>query len=136
MTEKTFPACGDALPDAIAFVEETLDRLDCPMKTVMQITVCVEEIFVNIAHYAYAGYGVTGKMKLGLRPEPDGGVTLRFSDRGMPFDPLSKADPDISLSAEDREIGGLGIYMVKKTMDAASYKYENGQNILTIRKNF
>ncbi len=136
MIEREYEASDALLDEVLGFVEGELDKLGCPPGPAMQITVAVEEIFVNIAHYAYAGYGVTGKMKLGLRPEPDGGVTLRFSDRGMPFDPLSKADPDISLSAEDREIGGLGIYMVKKTMDEASYKYENGQNVLTLRKNF
>lgn len=136
MIEREYDASDALLDEVLGFVEGELDKLDCPPAAAMQIAVAVEEIFVNIAHYAYSGYGGTGKMTLGLRPEPDGGVTLRFADHGMPFDPLAKADPDITLSAEDREIGGLGIYMVKKTMDEAGYKYENGQNILTIRKNF
>lgn len=132
MIEKEFIAADEELPNVLSFVEQELEKMECPMKICMQITVSVEEIFVNIAHYAYDGK--SGKMKLGIRAEDDGEVLIRFSDRGMPFDPLGKADPDIMLSADDRQIGGLGIYMVKKTMDNVKYKYENGQNVLTIIK--
>ena len=132
MKEREFPATTDALADVTAFVEEELEAMDCPLKTVMQINIAVEEIFVNIASYAYEGK--EGTMKLGIRAEEDGSVLLRFADRGMPFDPLAKKDPDVTLSAEERDIGGLGIFMVKKTMDDVEYRYENGQNILKIRK--
>ena len=61
-------------------------------------------------------------------------VTFRMADKGIPFDPLKKPDPDITLSAEEREIGGLGIFITKKTMDTVSYAYENGENVLTMTK--
>ena len=131
MTEKTFPACGDALPDAIAFVEETLDRLDCPMKTVMQITVCVEEMFVNVAHYAYSG--ADGEVTLSV-DEESGSVSITLIDAGKPFDPLAKDDPDITLSAEERNIGGLGIFLVKKSMDEVFYERKDDKNIFTMKK--
>ncbi len=133
MTVKEFPATDASLQDVLAFVEEELDKAECPMKLVMQISVAVEETFVNIAHYAYSG--APGLMQLGILADPEG-VTLRFTDRGMPFDPLKRADPDITLSAEERKIGGLGIFMVKKTMDEVTYAYENGQNVFTMHKNF
>ena len=133
MIEREFDASDKALQSVMGFVEEELESIGCPMKVSMQISVCVEEIFVNIAHYAYRG--TAGKMKLAVIPEEDG-ISLRFSDSGKPFNPLSKEDPDITLSAEDRQIGGLGIFMVKKTMDDVQYEFENGQNILTIKKKF
>lgn len=134
MIEREFAADDKELADVMGFVEEELEKLGCPPKTVMQITVAVEEIFVNIAHYAYIKARET--MKLGIRPGEDGGVTLRFTDHGMPFDPLAQKDPDITLSAEERNIGGLGIFMVKKTMDGVDYKFENGKNVLTLQKKF
>ena len=133
MTVKTFPATDEALNDAIAFTEEELENLDCPLKTVMQITVCVEEMFVNVAHYAYGSD--TGDVTMTIDGE-DGGVSISLADCGMPFDPLAKADPDITLSAEERNIGGLGIYMVKKSMDDVSYKRCGDQNIFTMKKKF
>lgn len=131
IVERDFPAADEALDDVMAFVEEELDKADCPMKISMQITVAVEEIFVNIAHYAYPDG--QGGMKLAVSND-DGIVTLCFTDSGIPFDPLAKADPDITLSAEERGIGGLGIYMVKKSMDEVRYERRDGQNIFAISK--
>ena len=131
LTEREFDASVDALHDVTDYIEEELEKLDCPPKAVMQMTVAVEEIFVNIASYAY--YGKPGKARITISKDDDC-IILRFFDHGMPFDPLSKNDPDISLSAEERKIGGLGIYMVKKTMDDVVYKFENGQNVLTLKK--
>ncbi|MBQ0037643.1 MAG: ATP-binding protein [Clostridiales bacterium] len=131
MTERKFEAVDGELYNAIGFVEEELEKHDCPMKVTMQITVAVEEIFVNIAHYAY--WPNKGDMTLSV-DATDCEVVIRFTDRGTPFDPLSRPDPDVSLSAEARRIGGLGIYMVKQTMDHVEYRYEDGQNILTLRK--
>ena len=133
MSERVYEASDKLLYDVLGYVEEELEKLDCPMKTLMQISVCTEEIFVNIAHYAYAGS--TGDMKLSIVPE-NGGVKMVFSDHGIPFDPLAREDPDISLPAEERDAGGLGIYMVKQTMDETAYRYEDGQNIFTIFKKF
>ena len=132
MTEREFPASDTELDHVIGYVEEELEKMDAPMKVVMQITVAVEEIFVNIAHYAYSDG--TGRMTLSIGPVDEDTVKLVFSDHGMPFDPLQKADPDITLSAEERDIGGLGIYMVRKTMTEVNYAYENGANVLTLVK--
>ena len=130
---RSFPAKIEALSDVLGFVEETLESYDCPMKTQMAICVAIEEIFVNVAHYAY-GDG-EGDMTLGIGFDDAGRtVTFRMADKGTPFDPLQKPDPDITLSAEDREIGGLGIFITKKTMDSVSYAYENGENVLTMIK--
>ena len=130
---KTFPAKLDALNDVLGFVEETLEGYECPMKVQTAICVAIEEVFVNVAHYAY-GDG-EGDMTLGIGfDEESRTVTFRMADKGVPFDPLKKPDPDITLSAEDREIGGLGIFITKKTMNEVTYAYENGENILTMTK--
>ena len=133
MTSKTFPAKTEALSDVIGYVEEILEGYECPTKTQMAICVAIEEVFVNIAHYAYGDND--GDMILGISfEEEDRTVTLRMTDKGIPFDPLKKQDPDITLSAEERDIGGLGIFIAKKTMDSLSYTYENGENVLTMSK--
>ena len=133
MTNQTFPAKTEALPDVLNYVEQTLEQYDCPMKTQMAICVAIEEVFVNVAHYAY-GEG-EGDMTLGIGFDAESRqITFRVTDTGMPFDPLQKPDPDITLPAEDREIGGLGIFITKKTMDTVTYAYENGENILTMLK--
>ena len=133
MTTKIFPAKTESLPAVIDFTEETLEAFECPMKTQMAICVAIEELFVNIAHYAYPES--EGDMSLGIGFDTASRtVTFRVTDKGIPFDPLKKADPDITLSAEEREIGGLGIFIAKKTMDSLVYSYENGENILTMMK--
>ena len=133
MTTKLFPAKTESLPAVIGFTEETLEAFECPMKTQMAICVAIEELFVNIAHYAYPES--EGDMSLGIGFDTASRtVTFRVTDKGVPFDPLKKADPDITLSAEEREIGGLGIFIAKKTMDSLIYSYENGENILTMMK--
>ena len=133
MTNQTFPAKTDALNDVLGYVEQILETCGCPMKTQMAICVAIEEVFVNVAHYAYGGG--EGDMTLGIGFEENSRtVTFRMSDKGVPFDPLQKPDPDITLSAEERDIGGLGIFIAKKTMDSISYAYENGENVLTMMK--
>ena len=133
MTSKTFPAKTEALPDVIGFVEETLEGFECPIKAQTAICVAIEEVFVNIAHYAYSGGEGNMSLDIGF-DETDRKVTFRLTDRGIPFDPLKKPDPDITLNAEDREIGGLGIFIAKKTMDSISYAYESEENVLTMIK--
>ncbi len=134
MVERTFPAALEYLEQVQDFIDEQLEQHDCPMKAKFQLDVAVEEIFVNIAHYAYhPDVGeATVRCCVGGSPLQ---VTIQFLDRGKPFNPLAKEDADTTLSAEDRDIGGLGILMVKKSMDAVDYTYENGKNILTIKKN-
>lgn len=117
------------------FVEGELDRIGCPMKSVIQINIAIDEIFSNIVRYGYPGKPGPVTVELIEREEPRC-VCVRFSDEGIPYNPITAIDPDITLSAEERGIGGLGIFMVKKTMDDVKYKYENGMNILTIQKKF
>ena len=133
METKTFPAKVEALSDVLGFVDRTLELYECPMKTQVAICVAIEEVFVNVAHYAYGGG--EGDVTLGIGfDEGSRTITFRMADKGVPFDPLAKPDPDITLSAEDREIGGLGIFITKKTMDEVTYAYENDENILTMIK--
>ena len=133
MMKKTFPAKIDALSDVLGFVDCTLESYECPMKIQTAVCVAIEEVFVNVANYAY-GDG-EGDMTLGIGfDENNREITFRMTDKGVPFDPLKKPDPDITLSAEEREIGGLGIFIAKKTMNAINYAYENGENVLTMIK--
>ena len=133
MKEKVFTASKDALGDVMAFTEECLESFECPMKSSMAICVAVEEIFVNIASYAYGEE--TGQASLCFDfDENERLMTLVITDAGIPFNPLERDEPDITLSAADRDIGGLGIFITKKTMDTVSYTNENGRNILTMTK--
>ena len=133
--EWSVPAEVERLPELLSFLEQQLEEAGCPMKTQMQISVAAEEIFVNIANYAYApGKGIA-TVRLTISQDPTV-ATITFIDRGTPFDPLKKEDPDVTLSAEERAIGGLGIYMTKKTMDEVRYEYKDGQNRLTLVKKF
>lgn len=123
------------LPDLLALVDESLERRGCPKRVRMQIDIAVEEIFVNIASYAYTPSTGSAEIRVQEDHDPEG-ITVTFIDSGVPYDPLMKPDPDVTLSASERQIGGLGIYMVKKSMTDMTYRYEDGRNILTIRKEF
>ncbi len=116
-----------------AFVDERLEAAGCPMKAQMQIDLAVEEIFVNIASYAYAPDKGNATVRVEVSEDPVT-VTITFIDHGVPYDPTAKDDPDITLSADERDIGGLGIFMTKKVMDDVTYEYRNGSNILTLKK--
>ena len=133
MAELTLQASLEKLDEVLAFVEENLEKNDCPMKVLMQVQIAVEEIFVNIAHYAYDSEQGTATIRVEVGGDPFQ-VIITFIDQGVPYDPLQKEDPDVTLSAEDRQIGGLGIFMVKKSMDDVKYEYKDGKNILTISK--
>ena len=130
---KTFPAKTEALADVLALTEHILEKHQCSMKLQTAICVAIEEVFVNIAHYAYGE--MEGDVKLTIAYDKETReITFRMADKGVRFDPLNNPDPDITLSAEEREIGGLGIFITKKTMDSVTYAYENGENILTMIK--
>lgn len=121
------------LPKVMEFVDENLEEYGCDMKSQMKIDISVEELFVNIAHYAY--HDRIGKAKIMFEYlEESGSVKITLMDEGVHYDPLAKEDPDITLSAEEREIGGLGILMVKKNMDDVRYEYLDGRNITSIYK--
>jgi anti-sigma regulatory factor (Ser/Thr protein kinase) len=130
---KTFVAKADELANVVDFVEGELDKYECNQKLKTSICVAIEEVFVNVAHYAYpdteGGVDVSVAYDNATRE-----VTFEIVDSGVPFDPLKKPDPDVSLPAEEREIGGLGIFIAKKTMDSITYVYENAKNKLTMTK--
>ena len=129
----TFDAKVDNLNKVLAFIDEQLEAKSCPMRAMLEIDVAVEEIFVNVASYAYeSGIGSVA-IETSFEEDPLA-VVIRFVDSGMPYNPLEREDPDITLPAEKRSIGGLGVFMVKKSMDDVSYEYKDGQNHLTIRK--
>ena len=134
MRELTIEATPENADKAIAFVDGMLEEYGCGMKEQAAIDVAVDELFANIAHYAYnpdTGYAT---VKVDVIREPLS-VEITFIDNGKPYDPLAKEDPDTTLSVENREIGGLGIFIVKKSMDAVDYEYKDGKNILRIKKN-
>lgn len=133
MKELKLDATVENLNAVLAFVDEELESAGAPMKGQMQIDIAVEEIFVNIAHYAYAPETGSATIRVELLDNPRS-VVITFLDQGVPYDPLAKDDPDVSLSAEERQVGGLGIFMVKKSMDEMKYTYENGQNVLKLKK--
>ena len=135
MKELEIEALSENLPQVLAFVDEQLEAANCPMKIQIQIDIAVEEIFVNIAHYAYAPETGKAMVRIETLADPPS-VDITFIDNGVPYDPLAKADPDITLSAEERQIGGLGIFLVKKIMDDIHYEYKDGKNIFTMKKKF
>lgn len=138
-TEKSGPdeleidALIENLPQVEAFVEERLEAAACPMPLMMKISIAVEEVFVNIAHYAYGDSVGKAIIRMEILPDPTAAV-ITFIDSGVPYNPLKKVDPDVTLSAEERQIGGLGIFITKKTMDEVTYAYQDGKNILTLKK--
>lgn len=134
MKELTVVATLENIAVVTDFVNEQLETLNCPMKAQVQIDIAIDELFSNIAHYAYNPEVGDATVRIEVIEEPLS-VIITFIDNGIPYDPLKKRDPDVTLSAEEREIGGLGIYMVKKSMDDITYEYKNGQNILKIKKN-
>ena len=134
MKELTIEADVNNLDEVLKFVDGELENYDCPPKIQMQLDIAVEELFVNISHYAYSPETGNATLKVEILEDPLA-VEITFIDKGVPYDPLAKPDPDITLPAEKRQIGGLGIFMVKKSMDDIRYDYKDGKNILTIKKN-
>ena len=129
----TVDAKVEHLDEVLAYVDERLERIDCPMRKMMQIDVAVEELFVNIASYAYGPEGGTATIRVTVDSDPRR-VSVTLSDSGVPYNPLLKQDPDITLSAKDRKPGGLGIFITKKLMDEIAYEYRNGRNVLSFSK--
>ena len=133
MNELVMAAKRENLPKAQAFIDELLEGALCPPLTQTAIDVAVEEIFVNIASYAYSPESGPVTIRLELHEEPHS-IEISFIDHGKPYNPLAKPDPDTTLSVRQRKKGGLGIYMVKQSMDRVNYEYKEGENILTIEK--
>jgi anti-sigma regulatory factor (Ser/Thr protein kinase) len=134
----TVPANIEHLEEVLSFAENAMQSAQADKKTQFTINTAIEEIFVNIASYAYPSNDLftrpcDGEVTISISDD-SGRLIIEFVDSGTPYDPLAKADPDITLSADEREIGGLGIFMMKKLMDDVRYRYEDGKNILTIYK--
>ena len=142
MKELTLDAKTENLDRVTGFLEEFLEHTDVSVAILMKISVALEEMFVNVANYAYTNTDVPEEdRKVTVRLEDvkvsgADGIKITLTDRGKPYDPLAKADPDTTQTIEDRPIGGMGILIVKKSMDAVNYEYKDGKNILTIKKNF
>ncbi len=134
MKELEIKAERENLPKVIEFIDEQLAGHDVSIKIQTQIEVAVEEIFINIASYAYDADGGAATIRAEVCGDPLA-VVLSFIDNGKPYDPLAKPDPNINIPLRERQKGGLGIFMVKKTMDNVAYEYKDGKNILTIIKN-
>ena len=132
MKELTVLAKTENLEQVLEFVNGLLEEKNSPMNLVFELDIAVEELFVNIAHYAYTPEIGEATIQVSFEEED---VVITFIDRGIPYNPWAKKDPDITLSLEERQIGGLGIYMVKNSMDEVDYIYKDGKNIVTIKKN-
>ena len=135
MEKFTIEAVTENLQDAIDFATERLEAHDCPMKVVMQMELVIEEIFVNVSSYAYRPDVGNVTICIDFAENP-AAVEMTFIDSGKPYNPLEKDDPDTTLGIDEREIGGLGIFLVKKNVDDISYEYADGKNILRIKKFF
>ncbi len=127
-------ASDDRLDEVLDFVGDLLTEYEYPLKKQMGLKVAIEEVFVNIAHYAYPNAPESEKWAEICISVDDGVATFSFKDGGVPFNPLAKEDPDVTLSGEERDIGGLGIFLVKKQMDDVSYEFKDGCNILRLKK--
>ncbi len=128
----------DSLRDVTEAVDQFLAEKACPPETQTIVDIVLEEIFINIASYAYEEGAETGNDSVEIMCEisEDGVVRLIFADNGVQYNPLEKKDPDLDASVDERQIGGLGIYMVKNMVDKITYEYIDGKNVLTIDKNF
>ena len=131
--EITLHATIENVEKVTDFINAELDKLGCSSKAKAEIDVAIDELFSNIANYAYNPEIGKATVKFEVQDNPQA-VVITFMDNGKPFDPLLKQDPNIALAAEDRDIGGLGIFMVKKTMDSVEYEYKDNHNILKIKK--
>lgn len=130
MMTSTFPATAEGLANVTESLSQTLDAAGCPVKARTKLMVAFDEIASNIVNYSGASEFT---VEIDFPENPDA-VRISFSDEGRPFNPLGSSDPDVTLPAADRTIGGLGLFMVKKMMDNVSYVHENGRNVLTISK--
>jgi len=133
MKEITLTAVRENVETVTRFVDEMLERMNCPVRTRVQLLIAIDELFSNIANYAYTPKvgQVTIRVEAGDDPRC---ITITFIDSGIPYNPLAAKDPDVTLPAMERRIGGLGVYMVKKSMDTVTYQYKDRKNMLTVRK--
>ena len=133
MSQLTVKAAIESLSTVMRFVNQLLEENHCDIKAKMKLNIAVDELFSNIAYYAYPDSEGEATV-IAAFDAPRRIMTLTFIDSGIPYNPLAKEDPDIMLPAEERNIGGLGIFIVRKTMDNMTYAYRDGRNVLTIMK--
>lgn len=133
MKELSIDATVENIERVTAFVDAELEALGCPMKAQAQIDIAIDELFSNIARYAYNPEVGPASVRVEVAEAPLR-VVITFIDKGVPYDPLQMKDPDLNAPLEEREAGGFGIYLVKKSMDEIAYEYKDGQNILCIKK--
>ena len=134
MKELTIEATLENITAVTDFVNGQLEDYDCPLKAQMQIDIAIDELFSNIARYAYDPETGPATVQVEVQEDPMA-VIITFIDHGKPYDPLSGKDPDLTIPLEERKEGGLGVFLVKKVMDDVRYEYKEGRNILRIRKN-
>ncbi len=133
MAEIMVEAKAEKLTEVLAFLDQELESAGCSFKAQMKLEIALEEMFVNIAQYAYPD----GEGSTAIRVQADGTareVTVTLEDCGIPYNPLERPDPDTTLSSEDRPVGGLGIFMVRQSMDSVAYEYRDGKNLFTMKK--
>ena len=135
MERITIEATVENLQKVIDFATEQLEAHDFPMKILMQLELVIEEVFVNISSYAYHPEIGAATFCVEFEENPSA-VLMTFIDGGKPYNPLEKPDPDTTLALEERDIGGLGIFLVKKNVDEVAYEYSGGNNILRLKKFF
>ncbi len=135
MEKITVDAVLENLQEVIDFATEKLEARECPMKASMQLELVIEEIFVNIASYAYHPEIGAATFCMEFEENP-AAVVITFIDGGKPYNPLEKKDPDTTLDIDERDVGGLGIFLVKKNVDEIFYEYADGKNILRMKKFF
>lgn len=134
MKEMTVEATVESIDEVTDFINEELEANECSMRIQTQIAVAVDEVMANIAMYAYRGRDVgPATVRVGMQDDPRAAVIV-FIDEGMPYNPLTAKEPDITLGIEDRPIGGLGIFLVRKTMDEVDYERDGDKNVLTVKK--
>lgn len=131
--EITVPAIIENVEKVTAFVNAELEKINCPAKAKAEIDIAIDELFSNIANYAYNPEIGKATVKFEVQKNPMA-VIITFMDNGKPYDPLKREDPNVTLSVTERQIGGLGIFMVKKSMDSVEYEYKDNHNILRIKK--
>lgn len=131
--EITVPAIIENVEKVTAFVNAELEKINCPAKAKAEIDIAIDELFSNIANYAYNPEIGKATVKFEVQKNPMA-VIITFMDNGKPYDPLKREDPNVTLSVAERQIGGLGIFMVKKSMDSVEYEYKDNHNILRIKK--
>ena len=130
--KKRFNPIKDKSSEIIEFVMSSPDIPDDDVLK-FKLRLSIEEAVENVVRYAYDG-GI-GWLEAGTSLDQDSLVlTIELRDAGVPFNPLEKEDPDVTLSAEERNVGGLGIFLCKKMMDSIDYRYEDGNNVLTMTK--